>query len=70
MPNFPCLQDQKTHILTLSGDTLTEGRTLDHGGAVTDLKYSPDGAHLVACDTYRKVVLYRLPEYEVGVQIQ
>ncbi len=39
---------------------------MSHGGAVTDVRYSPDGAKLAATDSYRKVVLYALPDYKVG----
>ena len=54
------------YIYTLAGDELTQKQTMDHNGGITDVKYSPDGAFLVATDTHRKVVLYELPEYKVG----
>ncbi|KAI0228243.1 Actin-interacting protein 1 [Lamellibrachia satsuma] len=57
--------DQKVYIYRLTGDELSEKRTMDHNGGITDVKYSPDGAFLVATDTYRKVVLYQLPEYNI-----
>ena len=56
------------YIYRLTGDELLEKRTMDHNGGITDVKYSPDGAFLVATDTYRKVVLYQLPEYNVSCQ--
>ena len=54
------------HVYTLSGTALTELKTLTHGGAVTDVGYSPDGTYFAACDTYRKVILYDLPDYKVS----
>ncbi|KAK8400426.1 hypothetical protein O3P69_003240 [Scylla paramamosain] len=56
--------DNLVHIYALSGNTLTEKKTLEHLGAVTDVEYSPDGRYLVACDANRKVVVYSLPTYE------
>jgi WD40 repeat protein len=61
-----CLkQDSKVHIYTLAGTSLHDKTTLAHNGAVTSLKYSPDGTKLAAGDTYRKVLLYQLPDYSV-----
>jgi len=58
-------RDQKVHLYTLANDTLTEKDTKSHGGAVMDIKYSPDGSYMAACDSYRKVILYQLPDYQV-----
>lgn len=55
----------KVHVYTLSGNALHDKTTLDHSGAITDIKYSPDGAYVAVCDTYRKVLLYQLPDYTV-----
>ena len=55
------------HIFQLNNDTLQETKTLPHDGGVMDVKYSPDGAYLAAADTFRKVYLYQLPEYEVCI---
>ncbi len=63
---FPQPSDQKVHVYELNNDTLSEKRALAHDGGVMDVSYSPDGAHLAAVDTYRKVYLYKLPEYEVS----
>ncbi|XP_013397813.1 actin-interacting protein 1 [Lingula anatina] len=57
-------KDHKVHIFELSGDTLREERTLEHREMVTDVKFSPDGAWLAACDGIRLVRLYELPTYE------
>jgi len=57
--------DNSVHVYSLSNNTLTDKKTLSHNGAVTDVKYSPDGSYLSACDTYRKVMLYQLPDYQV-----
>ena len=53
------------HVYSLAGNMLHEKTTLEHHGAVTSLKYSPDGSMLAAGDTYRKVLLYQLPDYTV-----
>jgi len=53
------------HVYSLAGNTLHEKTALEHNGAVTSLKYSPDGSMLAAGDTYRKVLLYQLPDYTV-----
>ena len=53
------------HVYSLAGNVLHEKTTLEHNGAVTSLKYSPDGSMLAAGDTYRKVLLYQLPDYAV-----
>ena len=57
------------HLYTLANDTLTEKDTKSHGGAVMDIKYSPDGSYMAACDSYRKVILYQLPDYQVSALI-
>ena len=62
---FP-LQDNRLHIYTLSGDTLTPEATYDHMGPVLDVKYSPDGALLATCDGTRRVSLYSVPDYTVS----
>jgi len=56
-------------VYSLAGNTLHEKTTLEHNGAVTSLKYSPDGSLLASGDTYRKVLLYQLPDYTVGYGI-
>jgi len=53
------------HVYSLAGNMLHEKTTLEHNGAVTSVKYSPDGSMLAAGDTYRKVLLYQLPDYTV-----
>lgn len=58
--------DSKVHIYELNGSNLTPLKELSHRGAVTDVSYSPDDNHLVACDANRKVILYKVPEYEVS----
>uniref|UniRef100_T1J0Z1 Actin-interacting protein 1 n=1 Tax=Strigamia maritima TaxID=126957 RepID=T1J0Z1_STRMM len=56
--------DNKVHIYKLNGHNLSHKISLNHIGGVNDVKYSPDGQYLAACDTNRKVIVYRLPGYE------
>ncbi|KAL1122926.1 hypothetical protein AAG570_003251, partial [Ranatra chinensis] len=58
--------DYKVHIYTLSGASLAEKTTCDHLGAITDCSFSPDGQYLVACDANRKVILYRVPDFQLA----
>jgi len=37
-----------------------------HGGSITDCAFSPDGQYLVACDTYRKLILYNTSDFELA----
>jgi hypothetical protein len=47
------------------GSSLSPKTELEHLGPLTDCSYSPDSQYLVACDANRKVILYKLPEYQV-----
>lgn len=58
--------DNKVHIYQLSNGQLSELKSLEQLGPITDLAYSPDEKYLVACDAHRKVVLYAVPEYELA----
>lgn len=58
--------DNKIHIYSLNGTTLTLNKELEQLGAITDCSYSPNHQFLVVSDTNRKVILYKLPEYEVS----
>ncbi|KAK9883553.1 hypothetical protein WA026_001732 [Henosepilachna vigintioctopunctata] len=58
--------DSKVHVYQINGTSLTPLKELDHRGAVTDVSYSPDDEYLVACDSNRKVILYKVPEYELA----
>lgn len=53
------------HLYTLDIRTLTPGVELTHLGAVTDVKFSPDSAYLVATDSNRKAILYSTEDYKV-----
>jgi WD40 repeat protein len=55
--------DNKIHVYSVTGNMLHDKLQLSHNGALTSLKYSPDGTMLAAGDTYRKVLLYQLPDY-------
>ncbi|XP_075984434.1 actin-interacting protein 1 flr [Anticarsia gemmatalis] len=58
--------DNKVHIYTLDARSLTPGVELEHLGAVTDVRYSPDSQYLVASDANRKVILYSTEEYKLA----
>lgn len=54
------------HIYKLDGNNLVANKELEHLGAITDCKYSPDGKYLTACDANRKVITYNVEEYQVS----
>ncbi len=53
------------HVFVMHNGQLTPRMELRHTGPITDVAYSPDGQYLVAADANRRVILYRLPGYEV-----
>ncbi|ESO04710.1 hypothetical protein HELRODRAFT_156976 [Helobdella robusta] len=58
--------DKKVHIFSVSGSCkLEEKKGLEHHGCLKDISYSPDGRYLAACDAFRKIQLYELPEHKV-----
>lgn len=61
--------DNKVHLYTLDVRTLTQGVELEHLGAVTDVRFSPDSKYLVASDANRKVILYSTEDYKVNIYI-
>uniref|UniRef100_A0A1B6EZP9 Actin-interacting protein 1 n=1 Tax=Cuerna arida TaxID=1464854 RepID=A0A1B6EZP9_9HEMI len=58
--------DNKVHIYQLLGTSLSEWKECEHLGSVTDCSFSPNGEYLVACDVNRKVILYKVPEFELA----
>ncbi|GLH10745.1 Protein will die slowly [Gryllus bimaculatus] len=58
--------DVAIHVYSLAGTTLSPKTELEHLGPVTDCSYSPDNKYLVACDANRKVILYKVPEYQLA----
>ncbi|KAK3908482.1 Actin-interacting protein 1 [Frankliniella fusca] len=58
--------DNKVHVYDLVGGSLAPKIELDHLGGVTDCAFSPDGNYLVACDSNRKVILYKVPEFQLA----
>ncbi|XP_026332249.1 actin-interacting protein 1 [Hyposmocoma kahamanoa] len=58
--------DNKVHLFTLDVRTLTSGVELEHLGAVTDVRFSPDSQYLVACDANRKLILYSTEDYKLA----
>ncbi|KAK9509508.1 hypothetical protein O3M35_006813 [Rhynocoris fuscipes] len=57
--------DNKVHIYNMNGTNLDEKCVCEHLGPITDCSFSPDGNYLVACDSNRKVILYKVPEFQV-----
>lgn len=55
----------QVHVYNLAGTSLTPKAECQHLGPITDCAFSPDGKYLVACDANRKVILYKVPEFEV-----
>ncbi|KAK7603230.1 hypothetical protein V9T40_003229 [Parthenolecanium corni] len=58
--------DNSVHVYNVIGSSLSPKTELKHLGAITDCAFSPNGEYLVAGDTYRKVVLYKVPEFELA----
>lgn len=53
--------DAKVHIYELSGSgSLSEKKTLQQGGAISSVNFSPNGKYLVATDIAKKVVPYEV----------
>ena len=61
-------KDSKVHVYQLDSSSLSEIKHMDHRDSVTDVKYSPDGNYLAACDANRKIILY-LPGNDYGVSL-
>jgi len=57
--------DHKVHVYVLHNGNLTLRKELQHNGPITDCAFSPDNQYLVAADANRRLILYRLPEFEV-----
>lgn len=49
-----------------SNNTLEHVAECDHLGPITDCSFSPNGEYLVASDANRKVILYKVPEFNVS----
>ncbi|KAG7309416.1 hypothetical protein JYU34_005382 [Plutella xylostella] len=58
--------DNIIRVYTLDVRTLTPSVELTHLGPITDVRYSPDSAYLVATDANRKVILYSTDEYKLA----
>uniref|UniRef100_A0A915E0F3 Actin-interacting protein 1 n=1 Tax=Ditylenchus dipsaci TaxID=166011 RepID=A0A915E0F3_9BILA len=61
-------QDSRVRIYEFgANETLTEKKVLQHQGAITAVRFSPDGKYLVATDNARKVVPYELSaDYKIA----
>ncbi|KAF6199443.1 hypothetical protein GE061_007469 [Apolygus lucorum] len=55
---------KEVHVYNLNGTSLSEKCVCEHLGPVTDCAFSPDGNYLVASDANRKVICYKVPEFE------
>lgn len=49
-----------------SVNTLEHAAVCDHLGPITDCAFSPDREYLAASDSNRKVILYKVPEFNVS----
>lgn len=54
-------------MYVVTGNSFSQKAEMDHLGAVTDVKYSPDGNYLAASDGHRKVIMYSASTYEVSL---
>uniref|UniRef100_A0A0K8R7B6 Actin-interacting protein 1 n=2 Tax=Ixodes ricinus TaxID=34613 RepID=A0A0K8R7B6_IXORI len=59
-------KDHKVHVYVLKGHNIEEKTTMDHAGAITDVRFSPDGQYLAASDSNRMVRLYISSSYELA----
>lgn len=57
-------KDKKVYIYSLSGDTLTQTKTLDASGEVLCVGYSPDGQFLASGDSNRNVFVFETTSWE------
>lgn len=55
------------YLYTIDGNELTAKETLDYGGEVTALSYSPSGAHLAVSGSARKLLIYDTSSYKVCI---
>lgn len=63
-------QDGKLHVYTVDGDALKEEAVIEkHRGAITTIKYSPDGSMYASADTNREAVVWDRATREVGFQL-
>lgn len=58
--------DFKVHIYDVKDKSLTLQRDIEHLGPVTDVSFSPNNEYLVAADSNRKVILYKVPSFELA----
>ncbi|XP_022664893.1 actin-interacting protein 1-like isoform X2 [Varroa destructor] len=54
--------DNKVHVYAITPNELDERATMEHRAAITDIKYSPQGNLLAACDGNRMIRLYSVQD--------
>ncbi|OQR67127.1 actin-interacting protein 1-like [Tropilaelaps mercedesae] len=54
--------DNKVHVYAITPSELDERATMEHRAAITDVKYSPKGDLLAACDGNRMIRLYSVQD--------
>ena len=60
-------QDGKLYIFSIKGDTLAQERVLEkHRGAITSIRFSPDGSMIASGDANREAVVWDTITHEVG----
>ncbi|CAF4485081.1 unnamed protein product, partial [Rotaria sp. Silwood2] len=57
--------DNKAHIFSVNGTTLSPLRELEHRDVVTRLTYSHDGRFLATADNMKNVTCYQLLNFEL-----
>ena len=55
------------YLYTVDGNELTQKETLDYGGEVSAVAYSPSGAYLAVSGGARKTFIYDTSTYKVTV---
>lgn len=63
-------QDGKLYIFSIKGDTLVKEKFLEkHRGAITAIRYSPDGSMIASGDANREAVVWDAISHEVSSSI-
>lgn len=58
------------YLYTVGGSELTLKETLDYGGEVSAISYSPNSAYLAVSGSARKLFIYDTSTYKVNILIK